>query len=240
MPALTGFGVNGVSLFKRLFGKPRFQRFPDSFTLSKANKLLTLCDWVRQQESRQETVLVLSHFQSTFLENQDALQQAGIEFEILATPSAADSLMQRIKRDASSSDSAQTILTMAQMLVPADIAKPHTGLPPSENQAISLSVIVTERYPIITHDIMLEKFFDQTGATVSMGYLISFDDPILVRLLGRRFIDLLKQLGLGENDLVSSAMTKRGLTRKLKRATAEIENERLAESPEEWIELNLD
>jgi hypothetical protein len=234
-------------LFKRFFGRRKFRRFPDSFTLTKTNKLGTLCHWVRQQSGLGEAVLVLSHFQSSFLDNQSALQDAGIDFEIVAE-SVDESRLARRLRETASDGGPAILLTMTQMLqsaAPATSAKPAYRTPSSpstgtDSGAVPLSVIVTERYPLTTRDQALEQFLEQCPMPVALGYLISFDDPILVHLLGNRFVDLLKQLGLGDHDLVSSAMTHRGLTRKLQRATSRIRQERPAESPEQWIEWNLE
>ncbi len=227
-------------MFQRLFGKPRFRRFADSFTLTGARKLATLCHWTQQQAARGDVVIVLSHFQSSFLENQSALQDAGIEFDIMA-----DTLDEIQFRDRLLSTAAepQILLSMSQMLQ----ATPDTGSRTNQSRPLNqakplppLSVIVTERYPLITVDEKLERFFQQMDSPVSMGYLIAFDDPILVHLLGQRFVNLLKQLGLGDQDLVSSTMTYRGLSRKLQHATSRVQQERPAISPEAWIQQNLD
>ena len=236
-----------MSLLKRIFAKKRYQRFPDSFTLTKANKLATLGEWTRRQTKKNNTVLVLSHFLSTFRDNQHALRDADIEYEILAEPVSEDQFVQFLGTETPSENhsgdkpSARVIVTMAQMLIPTNVS-----LAVSNEQSrslktlLDLSVIVTERYPVNTNDQQLETFLEQSMIQAALGYIISFDDPILVHLLGHRFVDLLKQLGLGDNDLISSSMTNRGLSRKLRKATAEVENEKLADSPEEWIELNLE
>jgi len=228
-----------MSLLKRLFGKKQFRRFPDSFTLSKANKMATLCQWVREQADQRNTVLVLCHFQSTFLENQLALQKANIEYDILARPLSEDQFVRRIQQFPAD-ERGPVVLTMAQMFRPTELSLAQRPGKPVPDRMPKLSVIVTERYPMIVNDQKLERFLIQVDALVSLGYLISYDDPILIHLLGERFIELLRQLGLGENDLVSSSMTNRGLSRKLHKATAAIEQEQLADSPDEWIELNLD
>lgn len=171
------------------------------------------------------------------MDNQSALQDAGIDFDILAETLNEDQFVQRARREM---PAGRVILTMGPMLAPSDFPAGQPQRAASQDALIPISVIVTERYPLITHDRKLEKFFEQSHATVLMGYLISFDDPILVRLLGQRFVDLLKQLGLGDNELISSVMTHRGLSRKLQQATTAIQQERPAASPQEWIKLNLD
>ena len=221
-----------MSLFSRLFSsnQPRLRRFPDSFTLTNSRKQETLCQWV-QEQAKAQTVLVLTHFQSTFLDTQAALQDAGIEFEILTESMDSAQFNGRLAEQS-------VWLTMSQMLE----ARDESSLVPEQQLSDSISglaVIVTERYPLIDRDRQLETFLAELPLRVALGYLISFEDPILKHLLGQKFIDLMKQLGLGDNDLVSSVMTNRGLARKLKSATASVEQEKLAVSPEEWIELNF-
>ena len=222
-----------MSLWKRFFGKKPFRRYPDSFTLSKETKLTTLCQWVHQQATPENVVLVLCHFPATFLVNQQAMQQTGIDYEILADPLSETGLVNLIDQQ-KNGRRPLVLLSMAQMLR-AD--KPAAGQIPIPS--LKLAVIVTERYPLVACDEQLEMFMKQTGLSVSLGYLLSFDDAVLNHLLGERFVELMKQLGLGENHLVSSVMTDRALSRHLKKATDSIVHEQRAESAEEWIRLNL-
>lgn len=227
-----------MPLFQRWFGKQKFRRLADSFTLTDSNKQATLCQWIRQQADAGDTVIVLCHFQSSFLQNQQAIQAAEIDFEILADPVDELNLANRIRTEFRG----KVVLTMAAMLNQSpDTTRLNNDLAyreKNDNQP-SVAVIVTERYPITSQDDMIESFFHQTQLPVAIGYVISFEDPMLRHLLGERFIALLKQLGLGSNDLISSTMTNKELSRQLVQATRSVENETVATSPEEWIELNL-
>lgn len=204
--------------------------------MTKAKKLETLCQWCGQQAQQGETVLVLAHFTSSFIENQDALQDSGLDFEIFAERMNPQMLAKWLGE---TDRRGQIFLSMAQMLdPPALIDDSQRSKLPTTNELKKLSVIVTERYPLVSHDEALDTFFRSLHAKTSMGYLIAFDDPLVVGLLGQRFVDLMEQLGFNENELISSAMTYRGLARKIRKATASIIDETPAESPEEWIELN--
>ena len=217
-----------MSLFRKIFGRRQFQRFPDSFTLTQSRKWTTLCEWVDGQVRVDRDVLVLTHFPSTFVKTQSALQEADIDFEVLSSPIASDMLMRQFEHHAT-----RTLITMAQMLAPA------TALSTESTPQRELSVIVMERYPLLENDRLLENYLRQVSARVSAGYLVSFDDPVLRHLMGERFVNLMKQLGMGDNDLVSSTMTHRGFSRRLRAATSRITEEIPANSPEEWIQQNL-
>ena len=223
-------------MFKAIFGRKNFRLFHDSFAMTKAKKLETLCQWCGQQAQRGETVLVLAHFPSSFMENQDALMKSGLDFEIFAERMNPQMLTQWLNE---TDRRGQIFLSIAQMLEPTEASDPLSrSSTQTSGEPKKLSVIVTERYPLVSHDERLETFFRSLQAKTSMGYLIAFDDPLVVGLLGQRFVDLMEQLGFNENELISSAMTYRGLARKIRKATASVTDEKSAESPEEWIALN--
>ncbi|MGI9519206.1 MAG: hypothetical protein ACR2NP_19295 [Pirellulaceae bacterium] len=217
-----------MSLFQRLFGKRGFHRFADSFTRTREAKFANLQRWVQTQSEQGRHVLVLAHFESTFLEAQAAIQQSGFDFEILARPQSQQQLVRTLY-----GSPAGITITMSQMLAPSE--------EPEYREAVDLHIamMITERYPLVERDVRLEDFARSLAARVNMGYLMSFEDPVIRRLLGDRFIFLMEQLGLGENDLVQSAMTERALQQRIRRATQSVVDEQEAGSPEQWLEVNM-
>ena len=210
------------------FGPPKFVKHPDSFAVSRAVQLSTLCDWVRRDSGIESTFLVLCHFQSTFLEIQHAFAQADIDYGVLTERVTVDELESKLEPDHPS-----IRLTLAAMLV----EKQQRNSKQDSNS--KLGVIVTERHPLMTYDDKLEQFARQLSWPVSLGYLLSFEDAIFRLLVGQKFVDLMKQLGLGRNDLISSAMSSRSIDRALRKVSITADNEVPAESPEEWIEMNV-
>lgn len=217
-----------MSLFQRLFGKYQFHRFPDSFTRTREAKFKSLQRWVRTQADQGRHVLVLAHFESTFLESQEAIQRAGIDYEILARPQSQQQLVRTLAESP-----ANVTITMSQMLAPSE--------EPEYRESVDLHVamMITERYPLVDRDIRLEDFARSLAARVDMGYLMSFEDPIIRSLLGEKLIFLMEQLGLGDHHLIQSAMTERALQHKIRHATRSVVAEQEAGSPQEWLELNM-
>ena len=99
-------------------------------------------------------MIVLCHFQSSFLQNQQAIQAAEIDFEILADPVDELNLANRIRTEFRG----KVVLTMAAMLNQSpDTTRLNNDLAyreKNDNQP-SVAVIVTERYPITSQDLSL-------------------------------------------------------------------------------------
>ncbi len=219
-----------MPLFGRWFKSSRPKFHPDAYTLTCAGKLRTLREWVGDLLENGRAVLIICHFQSSFLEIQAALDEAGLEYEVLANRVHEDQLVALVRRH----DSTRVMLTMAPMLEPSALPRsdPRRPIP-------SLAMIITERHPLPAPDRCLEQFARNLNTDVALGYLLSFDDPVVRHYLGPRFIELMQQLGMGSNDLISSAMTRRALDRAIRRNAISVTDELPADSPSHWLERNL-
>ncbi len=217
---------------RNLFRKRDLHCHADCFATTQQQKWNVLADWVLSQIKIDKCVLVVAHFQSTFLENEEVLSRTGGEFQVLSEQVTPGQLHQSGLLQAG-----KVLLTMAPILLPDPMSpSPVASQSPSE---FELSVIVTERHPVASRDVDLASFFRQCPPSASIGYLMSFEDPILQRLLGKDFLNLLNQLGVGSHELISSTMTQRALNRQLAKNTIDTNNEQPAASPSEWLDLNL-
>ena len=217
-----------MSLLKRLLGRPRFRKHADTFTASRAVVHQQLGRWIELCLAKQQHVLLLTHFESTFADTVGSLEQAEIDFEIISEPTLADQLTAQMRIAPPG-----VWLTMPDVL---DYSPRHGQ---TEFIDLNLAIIVLERHPMVVHDEKVERFAREMGGRVEMGYFLSLEDPVIRAVINRRTIELLKQLGLGQNDLVSSHMTSRALEKMLRRVTDQVQEESPAHSPEEWFELNL-
>ena len=62
-----------MSLFRNWFASRHVKFHPDSYTLTSDKKYEVMCRWIGELRGRGQRVMVLSHFPSTFLETQSAL-----------------------------------------------------------------------------------------------------------------------------------------------------------------------
>lgn len=218
-----------MSWLQRLLGSSRVTYRPDSFTLTSRGKYSRLRQWLSDLAETNRPVILLCHFESTFLEVQDSLDRFEIDFDILARSVTRALLTEQFEKE-----TGKPALTMASMLQIDDLA-------PNQSSGLAymkLAIIVLERYPNPARDQLIERFARSLGCPVQLGYLLSFEDPLLRALLGQDFIDLMQQLGLGEHDLVSSAMSSRALSRAIRRRIKGVVDEAAAKSPLEWLAEN--
>ncbi len=218
-----------MSWLHRILGSPLVNYRPDSFTLTSASKYSTLRQWLSDLAKSNRPVVLLCHFQSTFSEVQRMLDQFEFDFEIVAKSVTRPVLMRQFE-----DPTRRPLLTMASMLQACELAPVRH----SSQDSLNIAIIVLERFPNPVRDQAIEQFARSLGCPVQLGYLLSFDDPLIRKLLGPNFIELMQQLGLGENDLVSSVMSSRALSRAIRRRVKRVVNEISAESPLEWLDVN--
>ena len=68
---------------------------------------------------------------------------------------------------------------------------------------------------------------------------MALDDFVVATAINETTVELMKQMGLEERELISSNLVSKRVTRQLKRLQAQIHGDQPADSAEEWIELNL-
>ncbi len=217
-----------MSFIKRLWAGPQFKKHADTFAVTRQVVRKRVGQWVKLCIERKQHVLLLAHFKSTFVENVESLESSGLDFEILSQPLLADQLQTRFDKSPPTA-----WLTMPDMLL-------ESGAPNQLSaDRFSAAMIVTERHPLIEADKKLERFARSLGGQVELGYLLSLEDPVIQHAIDQRTIELLKQLGLGRNDLISSHMLSRVLSKMLGRIEGQVVAETEAESPQEWLANNL-
>ena len=181
--------------------------------------------------------LVLCHFPSTFQEILQTFDTQNIEYDIVETWQADTSP----RREDESAGGANVQLTLCQAL--SGDNEEATDAPQRWRQTRfpwqQLFMIVTERHPLASYDQALEQFVRSLPNSVTLGYLLSLEDPLLRRVVSQESIQLLQQIGLEHNDLISSQMIHRYLNRFQKNLARQMMDEQMADSLEEWLEKNM-
>ncbi len=217
-----------MSWLKQLLGLSKFRKHADTFALTRSVVNEQLKQWVQSCVQRKQHVLLLAHFPATIEQIERSLDEADIQYEIIARQILADQFNAAIAQ----SDPI-VWLTLPDVLI--DSIQPRE----LNSQDSSLAVIVTERHPLVERDQRIERFARSLRGRIELGYFLSLEDPVIRQVVNPRSIELLKQLGLGQNDLISSHMTSRIVERMLRRISEQVSNEQPADSPEQWFELNL-
>ncbi len=210
-----------------LFRKPRFRRFDDSYALTRPSLFQSLRDSIEQRSGPDHAIFLVAHFPSVFTELQDALEAWRLPYDIITQV-----VNERWLESLPVNDRPTIFLTMAAMLEP-EMPSVKTFYP-----SLSVSLMILERHPLELYDQRIESFARQFPCPVEMGYFLAMDDEIMKQFINQDMILLLKQLGLRDNDLVTSHMVTRRLNRATKKLSRQVEQEQPALSATEWFRLN--
>ena len=217
-----------MGLLDWLFRRPRFTRFEDSFAMDRENLWPSLRDSIAKQRRDGFQIWIVTHFADTFSELQDLFDQWDVEYQI------GDQLMQpQFAVETSRKLGCGVLLTLAELLTPAEsVDREIEG-------AISLSLIVVEKHPLVENDRRLESFARMISCPVRFGYFMAIDDIVVRRAVNDTTIQILKQLGMKDHELITSIMITRRLETVLSRESAKFTTNHRADSAAQWYKLNL-
>jgi hypothetical protein len=177
-----------------------------------------------------DIVLLVAHFPHAFTRILDAVTDCALSCEVLTSRVRPHDL---IHRHADLNGHATMVATLACMLDPQ--RQPMMARRPGAR----ISVVSVDRYPVAAPDRRLEQFLRSGDWSAYLGYFLAMEDDVLSRAVGPKTSDLLRILGLGDDDLFSSHLVNRRLERAIRRWTAQVPHERPAESAHDWFAFNL-
>ena len=205
-------------------GNSRCECFLDTFALSRARLWEGICDAVRACVAQGEHTLVIAHFPATFGKAEQVLATAGLPFAISPPRVTWDWLSDWILRSPP-----QIILTLAGAL--------SSEIPARSDPAIQqrLAVIVAERFPHPVPDRLLVEFFKRGAVPSQLGYYVALDDPTFASAGHDLLVEVMQQLGLDHQSLVSSQLLSRRLQRVLSQRARHLSSWQPADSAEAWL-----
>ena len=214
------------SFFRSLFGK-RLTRHPDSFAMTRKALWNSIAQSIQLQQSMGKSVWLVAHFLETFTDCQEMLEQNGIDYFVETEP-----ISESWFRDHEKSAGSHVRLLLA------DLAKPLAVDPEQiEEPLLRIAMMVVERHPFGPTDELLVDFAGSLPAKVEIGYFLSLNDELVKRMVPSQMIDLMKAMGLQEQDLISSAMVTKRLKKLIERESRSGKPEVIAESAAQWFEM---
>ena len=220
-----------MNLLDRLFGKPNFFKLDDCYALDRQRLWEAISKGIVAQRTDDKLVVIVCHFPETFSNIQERLSQEEIEYQIPSSRLCVDSL-----QDAKKSKDNSVLLVLADLI---DELPDERNRPPIE-PAFELTVMVCERHPMPSKDRNIEKFCRDLPIPVRLGYFLALNDAIVELAINEMTFQLLKQMGLEEQELIASNMITKRLDKTLSRMERQMGEEVISDSAEEWIENNLD
>jgi hypothetical protein len=96
-------------------------------------------------------------------------------------------------------------------------------------------VVFAEHYPLPQKEQTLFKSLNLKEIPV----LSSLDEPMFLKFSGEKTIDLMKKLGMKEDEVIGHSMVTTSIRRAQEKLGEKVKIEKLARSPQEWFALNF-
>ena len=202
----------------------QFEHVPDTFTQRRAKIVNAIVDVAHKETKKGRQVLLLSHFPEAFAEIAQALEDRAVQYVTL--------------------DGNEPVIQVHKTAT-SQIPLPAIGwtgsffeLPLDEIDQLDapLSIVVIERHPRPEYDRVLVKNFRRISNDVRIGWYLSFEDPVVQTCIGHNGIELMKLLGMKQDDVVTSEMLGNRITRMLRSKTMKCDPSIEFESARQWVE----
>ena len=182
---------------------------------------------IERRKKLDAAILLVAHFQSTFIRTQEFLEQFNVDYQVSGAVLRPEDLAEFGR-----STRGSVLLTLAGSLDDMSLARQVVP------QSIDLSVMVLERHPIPAEDRRIESLCRLWPFHIRLGYFLALDDAVQRRCIHPTTVVLLQQLGLRDHELITSHMLTQRIETVLAREALKNKLQRPAESPEKWFELN--
>ena len=213
-----------------LFKFGSYNLFPDSYAVDRATLYRLFQSTLSQQLSQSKTVILALHFPAEFFAVQDLLAQWEIEYDLIGR--ALDPQWFQDNKAAASGQAGHLYLSLAEFLI-------DTNFSGDESSDVPLALMMLERHPLLRKDESVVRFADGFPGRSEVGYFLSFEDEVITRLIDKRLLNLLLQMGANDHGLIASSMLSKRLRKMQKRAVDTFsEVEQPADSVSQWYQLN--
>lgn len=109
----------------------------------------------------------------------------------------------------------------------------------SVNESVTVAIIVGERHPLPKHDDEVLQFAESLPVQVRLIRHVSLEDPLMKAFAGEWVENLLRRMGMAEDEAIESQM----VSRRIKAAQQKIEKEAFGDSDAgsaaEWLDANV-
>lgn len=214
--------------FRWPFASSPFERVPDAFILDRAQLWPAIRQAIEYQQQQGNVVWVIAHFADQFFEIQNWLNQWELEYQIVEKRIDPHNIA-----DMSRNNPKAIFLGLAEFVGSGEPANRIAG------EAVSISMLVIERHPLIDFDRALEAAAHQIPGRVKFGYYLSLSDPAFDGQISQTVVALLKHFGLEDNQLINSVTASRAIERWLKKSSARFDPSVRADSAKEWLAIQV-
>jgi len=219
-----------MGLFSWLFGAGPRVPVADRIWLTDAALLRAVVRDAGGHHRGGRTVLLLAHFPATLV----AVRAALAAGHLADTPFPRNTTPPQLLRAA---DTARPPLLFTGLV--RDL-RPDPYPAPADAPGDPVPVIVAERHFLRRYDDTVVGFADGLGGRGRVAFHTSVDAPLVKLFVGDRIREMLRRLGVAEDEAIESAMVARRVMSAQNHIAARVgDPDREADSAEEWTRANL-
>jgi preprotein translocase subunit SecA len=214
-----------MGLFSWLFGNSSRVATQDFTWLTDAARVAGAVESVREDLAAGRPVLVVAQFPSTLAAFRELANKADlptVDLPPKTTPAQAL---------AAAAGPPRALLALAHHLTPDEF--PTTDAPPSP-----LPVLVLERHFLREHDDRVVRFAEGLGAGAAASFHLSLEEPLMKMFAGEWVQNLLRNLGMEENEALDSGLVTRRIAAAQEKFARTVPSDHEADSPAAWLERN--
>lgn len=184
---------------------------------------------VRDCIAESEPVLLTAHFDEDLGALVEVLQQSDLGFRVWQPPAGQEQARRELAEAGS-----QALLTPATAL-PSWESESSTAL----QQTHPCVLMAFQHHPLTREDQRILEFAAGVGIN-PVEFHASLDHPLFVRMVGKQFSELMRSLGMKEDEAIEHAIITRQIEPIQRRIAARVSDLRHADSCAEWFERNYD
>lgn len=201
--------------------------YEDKIWLDGNRKLDAICQDILEARADLSNALVLTHFKSTLAIVEARLRASEIEYTEYQ-PFDFSSLCFR----GHEGESTAVWVGLASYFQARSSA-------PVEHSPSALRILIAEHHPMLTRDKAPLEVARSLTCDAQVIHYTSLTDPLLNHFGGDRIRGLMKQLGMEEQECISSPVIDRAIQTAQEKIQAQVQREMQTNSPEEWFRFNL-
>jgi len=132
-----------------------------------------------------------------------------------------------------------TFDTSRVMVTTADALAGRNATAASLDESQTILIVGAERHPLHAHDEAITEFARTLPCQCKLVFHCSLEDPVLQVFTGDWIQDLLRTLGMPEDEAIQSHMVTRRIEHAQRRFERQVSGDLPASSAEQWLEKNL-
>ncbi len=205
--------------------------YEDKIWLDGSRKLDGICQDALDARVELSNALILAHFKSTLSILEDCLRARVIDYRSYS-PFDFSELCFR-GRD---TESTSVWVGLASHFQARSSA--HSSAPMKQSRS-ALRILVAEHHPLASRDEAVLDAARSLACDAQVIHYTSLTDPLLTHFGGDRIRGLMSQMGMQEQECISSPVINRAIRNAQEKIHKQIQREMQTNSPEEWFRFNL-